>query len=268
MPARLRFTILGCGASTGVPRANGDWGLCSLEERKNQRSRSSLLVERITDQGQTRVVIDTGPDFRIQMLRENIDDIDAVIYTHAHADHVNGIDDLRTFSLVRSSMIDIYADDMTFQRIYNGFSYCFEKLNGSNYIPILKKNIIDIKSSFSVKGEGGVINFNPHLQNHGNIYSLGFRIANVAYCTDVSGFPNEALQNLSGLDVLIIESLQYKSHPSHFSLDNALDWISRLAPRCAILTHMHVFLDYSTLLLKIPKNVKPAYDGMSFEYKI
>jgi len=266
MKDRLRFTVLGCGSSPGVPRANGDWGACNPLEKKNRRYRASFLVERISERGKTTVVIDTGPDFRSQMIEAGVHNIDAVIYTHGHADHTNGIDDLRTFVLDRSKLMDVYADEATFQRLDEGFGYCFKTPEGSNYPPILKANIIDSKNVFIISGKGGTIFFQPHLQIHGNIHSLGFRVGNVAYCTDVSAFPDGTAEKLFGLDVLIIDALQYKPHPSHFPLEEAVGWIKKLAPQRAILTHMHVSLDYSTVLEETPQNVEPAYDGLVFEY--
>ncbi|RCL00390.1 MAG: 2-cyclic phosphate phosphodiesterase [Candidatus Tokpelaia sp. JSC085] len=268
MTARLRFTILGCGSSSGVPRANGDWGACNIAERKNRRYRSSLLIERMTMHGKTTVVIDTGPDFRNQMISAGICDLDAVLYTHCHADHTNGIDDLRPFVLSRSKLMDVYADEATLRHLYQRFGYCFKKTRKNlGYLPILQANKIDTANSFSVTGNGGTIVFQPHLQIHGNIHSLGFRIDNVAYCTDVSAFPDneEITKKLDQLDVLIIEALQYNTHPSHCSLEQALHWIKVLAPQHAILTSMHILLDYCTVLNETPENVEPAYDGMHFE---
>jgi len=269
MRDRLRFTVLGCGSSPGVPRSNGDWGVCDPLEKKNRRSRASLLVERLSKQGKTTVVIDTGPDFRDQMIKAGVCNIDAVVYTHGHADHTNGIDDLRTFVADNpKKLMDIYADETTFQRLHEGFEYCFKTPAGSNYPPILKAHEIDPESDFVISGKGGPVVFQPHMQIHGNTHSLGFRIGNVAYCTDVSAFPDGTARKLGNLDLLIIDALQYKSHPSHFSLEQALDWIKKLAPKRAILTHMHVPLDYNIVNKKTPENVEPAYDGLIFEAKI
>lgn len=266
MKGRLRFTVLGCGSSPGVPRADGEWGACDPAERKNRRYRASLLVERITSQGKTTVIIDTGPDFRSQMLKAGVGEIDAIIYTHGHADHTNGIDDLRTFVLNQSGLMDIYADKATLQRLYTGFDYCFKTPRGSNYRPILRANEIKADHNFAITGKGGQIIFQPHLQIHGDIHSLGFRIGNIAYCTDVNAFPDETVKKLSGLDVLIIDALQYKPHPSHFSLEQALRWIQQLAPRRTILTHMHIALDYNQVLEQTPSDIEPAYDGLVFEF--
>ncbi|RCL02656.1 MAG: 2-cyclic phosphate phosphodiesterase [Candidatus Tokpelaia sp. JSC188] len=266
MPDRLRFIILGCGSSLGVPRANGEWGACNRSDNKNRRSRASLLIERISMQGRTIVVIDTGPDFRTQMINAGVSHIDAVIYTHGHADHTNGIDDLRTF--VKDDypkLMDVYADKETFQRLYEGFEYCFTTPEDSNYPPILRAHEIVSENEFTILGKGGAIAFQAYMQIHGNIHSLGFRIGNVAYCTDVSAFPDSTEKKLIGLDLLIIDALQYKSHPSHFSLEQTLNWVKILAPKRAVLTHMHTSLDYNTINKETPKNVEAAYDGMTFE---
>jgi len=262
----MRFTILGCGSSPGVPRPNGDFGRCDPNEQKNYRSRSALLVERIAEDGRTVVVIDTGPDFRAQMIREKVRHIDGVVYTHSHADHIHGIDDLRSFALTQRGRIDIYADKPTLTRLYQAFGYCFQSPQGSNYPPILTAHEIAAYKSFHIMGQGGTICFMPLLQIHGFIHSLGFRIGNVAYCTDVNQFPAETLQQLNGLDLLILDALQYERHPSHFSLTEALGFIEQLKPKRALLTHMHTALDYQTLLRETPNHVDPAYDGLMFEY--
>ncbi|WP_102830238.1 MBL fold metallo-hydrolase [Bartonella bovis] len=264
-----RFTILGCGSSPGVPRPNGYWGACDPNNPKNKRYRTSLLVERIDKSGKkTTVVIDTGSDFRSQMIESHVNHLDAAVYTHSHADHVHGIDDLRSYALAQKSLIDIYADSFTLEYLNTAFGYCFQTPQGSRYPPILKAHLINENSKFTIQGQGGEITFNTHLQFHGAIYSLGFRIGNVAYCTDVNQFPEKAFQNLTNLDVLIIDSLQFKPHSSHFSVDQALHWIEYLKPKRAILTHMDNSLDYNDVLNYVPLNVEPAYQGLTFETKV
>ncbi|WP_455480026.1 MBL fold metallo-hydrolase [Bartonella sp. B23] len=263
---RYRFTILGCGSSLGVPRPNGDWGVCDPNNPKNKRYRSSLLVERIKPSGKkTTAVIDTGPDFRLQMIDARVNHLDAAFYTHFHADHIHGINDLRSYSLAQKCLIDIYADTLTLSHLKNAFGYCFQNSKGSSYSPILKDHLINEDSQFIIHGQGGAIIINAHLQYHGNIHSLGFRIGNVAYCTDVNKFPEKTLLKLMNLDVLIIEALQFESHPSHFSVDQALHWIKHLKPKRAILTHMDRSLDYNEVLNYVPSHVKPAYQGLIFE---
>lgn len=264
---RRRFTILGCSSSPGVPRLDGDWGACDPLEPKNRRRRASFLVQQIAPDGEmTTVVIDTGPDFREQMISAGVKRIDAVLYTHAHADHLHGIDDIRGYFHSQRMRIPIYADPFTMDRIRAGFGYCLETPAGGNYPPIVTPNLItDLDQPVIVEGPGGVIPFVAHRQFHGDIESLGYRIGDVAYCSDVSGFPPETPEKLQDLDTLIIDALQYRPHPSHYSLGEALEWIDRLKPRKALLTHMHIPLDYWTVQQETPDHVEPAYDGLSFE---
>lgn len=261
-----RFTILGCGSSPGVPRITGDWGACDPANPKNRRTRAAFLVEQFGPDGTTTVVIDTGPDFRTQMIAAGVAGIDAVLYTHAHADHIHGIDDIRGFVLQNHKQVPIWADAFTMERIREGFGYCLKTPPGSMYPPIVTENLIEpMDRPVTVEGAGGTITFQPLLQVHGSIHSLGFRIGDVAYCSDISDFPDETLPRLAGLDMLVIDALQYRYHSSHLSLSQALDWIERLKPARAILTHMHVPLDYETVQKETPAHVEPAYDGLSLE---
>lgn len=262
---RLRVTVLGCGSSPGTPRANGDWGQCDPDNPKNRRTRASVLVEADNGVGTTSVVIDTGPDFRAQMIAAGVSQIDAIVYTHPHADHIHGIDDVRTFVLAQGQMMPIHADAQTADRLKQAFGYCFETPKGSVYPPILMDNRIDAPTPFTVKGQGGPLTFTPLVQNHGAIHSLGFRIADFAYCPDVSSFPDETLAGMTGLDVLIIDALQYREHPSHLSLDQSLAMIERIKPRRAYLTHMHIPLDYETVKAQTPAHVEPCFDGLVIE---
>lgn len=266
MKDRYKFTILGCGSSPGVPRANGDWGVCDPTNPKNFRYRTSLLIERIAENGcKTTIVVDTGPDFRSQMINAHIQDITAVIYTHAHADHIHGIDDLRTYVINKKRLMEIYADDATFERLNEAFGYCFATPAGSKYPPILHRQKIVPYEQFTISGQGGDISLLPMLQVHGDIHSLAFRIGNMAYCTDVNKFPEKTITYLENLDVLIIGALQYNTHPSHFSVDQAVEWGKKLRAKRVILTHMHVPLDYNEVMKYTPENVEPAYQGLTFE---
>jgi phosphoribosyl 1,2-cyclic phosphate phosphodiesterase len=262
---RLRLTILGCGSSPGTPRITGDWGSCDPANPKNRRMRCAAMAERVSATGTTRVVIDTGPDFRQQMLMAEVDRIDSVIYTHPHADHIHGIDDLRSFVLEQRRMMDIHADRPTLARLREGFGYCFETPPGSSYPPILLAHTIEHDRLLTIEGEGGPLTFEPLPQVHGDIVSLGVRNGSLAYCPPVTAFPDATAARLTGLDVLVIDALQYKPHPSHFSLAEALEWIGRLAPKRAVLTHMHVPLDYAAVMAETPGEVEPAYDGMTIE---
>jgi phosphoribosyl 1,2-cyclic phosphate phosphodiesterase len=265
----LRFTILGCGSSPGTPRITGDWGNCDPANPKNRRTRCAALAERIRPDGATtRVVIDTGPDFREQMLAAGVARLDAALYTHPHADHIHGIDDLRGYVLEQRRLMDIYCDRPTLARLEDAFGYCFKTPLGSSYPPILAARPIEHDKPVIIEGEGGPITFEPLPQIHGDIISLGFRIGAMAYCPDVSHFPPPTAERLMGLDVLVIDALQYKRHPSHLSLAEALEWIDRFAPGKAYLTHMHVPLDYQTVLAETPGNVEPGFDGLRIELPI
>lgn len=262
----LRLTILGCGSSPGTPRITGDWGNCDPDNPRNRRMRTAVLVERIKANGsRTTVVIDTGPDFRQQMLLASVRRIDAVVYTHPHADHIHGIDDLRGFVLDQRHRIDVHADLPTMLRLRQAFGYCFETPPGSSYPPIVDSHIIDHARPVVIEGEGGTLTLEPLPQIHGDIISLGFRIGALAYCPDISDFPDATVERLRDLDVLIIDALQYRTHPSHLSLGQALEWIERLAPGRSVLTHMHVPLDYATVMAETPDGIEPAYDGMLIE---
>lgn len=267
MASRLVFTILGCGSSPGVPRISGDWGACDPANPKNVRLRAALLIERIRDDGRrTTVLVDTGPDLRTQMIAAGVRHLDAVVYTHSHADHLHGIDDLRGFFIDTKRPVPIHADAFTMERIRDGFRYCLEGAQAGGYPPIVEPHLIDpALTPIDIEGEGGRITLQPLLQMHGQIHSLGFRIDSFAYCTDVSDFPAETLIKLTGLETLVIDTLQYRPHPSHLSLDQSLDWIARIGPRRAILTHMHTPLDYATVMAQTPDHVEPAYDGMTIE---
>ncbi|WP_275782401.1 MBL fold metallo-hydrolase [Pararhizobium gei] len=269
MTVRRVFTILGCGSSPGVPRINGDWGACDPTNPRNRRTRASLLVEQTGPDGTTCVVIDTGPDFRTHMIAAGVRHLDAAVYTHAHADHIHGIDDLRGYVQYSGRRMPIWADTATMERIRDGFRYCLETPPGSSYPPIVEARLINPSlAPFAVVGEGGAIPFQPLLQRHGDIVSLGFRIGDFAYCSDVSDFPEKTVGMLSGLDALVIDTLQYRFHPSHLSVEQSLGWIERFAPKRAVLTHMHIPLDYDTVMRETPDHVEPAFDGMRLEFDV
>jgi phosphoribosyl 1,2-cyclic phosphate phosphodiesterase len=260
----LKFTILGCGSSGGVPRPALGWGDCDPSNPKNRRRRTSLLVERRDGDRVTRVLVDTSPDLREQMLDTEVDWLDAVLYTHEHADHTHGIDDLRAFFLKRHRRIDVYLDEAISASVRAKFGYCFASPPGSDYPPIVNEHRMTAGAVVTVAGEGGPIAALPFLQQHGDIASMGFRFGKVAYSADVSSLPAESVAALGGLDVWIVDALRYRPHPSHFSLDDALSWIERLKPRRAILTNLHSDLDYEVLRGKLPVHVVPAFDGMTF----
>jgi len=249
-----RVTILGCGASGGVPRIGNDWGTCDPTEVRNRRLRSSIVVE----QGPGRVLIDTTPDLRQQLLNNDFSEFDAVLYTHAHADHSHGIDDMRTLMRVNGHAYPVYASAETFRMLKRNFAYAFaseDKLYDPYYIDHL------INGPFSV----GNMQIRPYEQSHGYMPSTGFRIGGVAYSTDLVNLPEQAMETLAGVDTLIIQALRPDPHPTHAHLDMALEWIEKIAPRRAVLTHMNHQMDYQTLAKSLPEGVEPAWDGMVIE---
>jgi phosphoribosyl 1,2-cyclic phosphate phosphodiesterase len=259
----LSITILGCGSSGGVPRPALGWGACDPKNPKNRRRRCSLLVERRSREGGcTRVLVDTSPDLREQLLDADVDWLDAVLITHEHADHTHGIDDLRALVMHRHRRIDIFLDEPTSNVIGRRFAYCFATPPGSTYPPILNEHRLSPGQAVTIEGEGGPITALPFLQDHGDIVSLGFRFGGLAYSCDLVDLPAASVSALSGIDIWIVDALRYKPHPSHFSLEQTLDWIERIKPKHAILTNMHSDLDYAELKSKLPPYVEPAYDGM------
>lgn len=259
----LRFTILGCGSSGGVPRLGGHWGACDPGDPRNRRRRCSLLVERVGAEGTTRVLIDTSPDMRQQLLDAGVGDLDGVVWTHPHADHVHGIDDLRMIVFNRRRLLDIWADEPTHAALRAHFGYAFETPPGSNYQPILTRHPFD--GPVTIDGAGGPVPLAPIRVGHGEIEALGIRVAGLVYMPDVKSIPDAALPALEGLDVWILDALRRAPHPSHLCLAEALDWIGRMGPRRAILTNMHVDLDWKTVNAETPAHVTPAHDGMTIE---
>jgi phosphoribosyl 1,2-cyclic phosphate phosphodiesterase len=261
----LRFTILGCGSSMGVPRPALGWGACDPNNPKNRRRRTSLLVERSAPGGRTRILIDTSPDLREQLLAADVDWLDGVLMTHEHADHCHGIDDLRALFVKKRRRVDMFLGEAASRVIRPRFRYCFEKPPGGDYPPIVTEHRIAPHQAVTIAGEGGPITALPLLQQHGDIVSLGFRFGAFAYSCDLSDMPLESAAALDNLDVWVVDALRYTPHPSHFSLADALAWIGRLKPRRAILTNLHADLDYETLRRQLPPNVEPAYDGIEVE---
>ena len=261
----LTLTILGCGSSAGVPRPALGWGRCDPNNPKNRRRRCSLLVERVSNPGTTRVLIDTSPDLREQLIDAKVDHIDAVFLTHEHADQTHGIDDLRSVVLHQRRRIPTYFNLSTAKDMMARFSYCFISPKGSDYPPILDRHAIEANESRRIEGKGGEVTLSAFLLQHGHIPTLGYRIGNAAYSPDVSDIPHESWPLLENLDLWILDGLRYAPHPSHFSVDDALSWIERFKPRRAIITNMHSDLDYEVMRHRLPDNVVPAYDGMRLE---
>jgi phosphoribosyl 1,2-cyclic phosphate phosphodiesterase len=258
----LTLTILGCGSSAGVPRPALGWGRCDPNNPKNRRRRCSLLAERKTGDGMTRVVIDTSPDLREQLIDAEVDHLDAVFLTHEHADQTHGIDDLRSVVLHQRKRIPAYFNQSTAKDIMARFSYCFISPEGSDYPPILNRHAIEAGESQEISGKGGAITLAAINLQHGNIPALGYRIGNAAYTPDLSDIPQESWPALQNLDLWIVDGLRYAPHPSHFSVDDALSWVARFKPKRAVITNMHSDLDYEVLRQSLPAGVVPAYDGM------
>jgi phosphoribosyl 1,2-cyclic phosphate phosphodiesterase len=259
----LKFTILGCGSSSGVPRPALGWGDCDPTNPRNRRRRTSLLIERRAAAGLTRVLVDTSPDLREQLLDAEVDWLDGVLYTHEHADHTHGIDDLRDLFIKHRKRVDVYLDEKTAEVMRTRFGYCFESPPGSGYPPIVTEHRLAAGRPIKIEGQGGPITAVPLLQAHGDIASFGFRFGNLGYSCDLSDMPAETAAALTDLDVWIVDALRYRPHPSHFSLADALGWIERIKPRRAILTSLHADLDYEVLRKAVPPHVEPAFDGMT-----
>jgi phosphoribosyl 1,2-cyclic phosphate phosphodiesterase len=259
----LKVTILGCGSSGGVPRPALGWGACDPSNPRNRRRRTSLLVEQRNAVGVTRVLVDTSPDLREQLLDAEVDWLDGVLFTHEHADHTHGIDDLRALFIHRRKRVDVFLDKETSRVMHGRFGYCFRSPPGSEYPPIVTEHRLVAARSVTIRGEGGAITALPVLQEHGDIASLGFRFGSLAYSCDLSGLPAESAAALAGLELWIVDALRHRPHPSHFSVDDALAWIDRIQPRRAILTNLHADLDYEALRGKLPSHVEPAFDGMT-----
>lgn len=249
----MKVTILGCGTSGGVPRLGNVWGACDPGNPKNRRRRVSILVEH---RG-TQVMVDTSPDLREQCLSAGITHLDGVLYTHDHADHTHGIDDLRGLFLLMRRKVDIWADRRTLGTLKERFDYIFESSDG--YPAVCAAHAIDGPVRI------GHIEAVPFPQEHGPITSLGFRFGDIAYSTDLVGLPEQSWRALEGVKVWIVDALRPEPHPTHAHLDLTLSWIERLKPERAILTHMTWDMDYEALRRRLPSGIEPAYDGMVIE---
>ncbi|WP_149589174.1 MBL fold metallo-hydrolase [Tabrizicola flagellatus] len=262
--AKLTFTVLGCGSSGGVPRLGGIWGDCDPSNPKNRRRRCSLLVTRETGEGATRVLIDTSPDMRDQLLDAGVGALDGVVYTHSHADHMHGIDDLRQVVFNQRQRLPVWADGPTQEALLSRFGYAFVQPEGSPYPPIL--DLHTIAGPVSVPGAGGPVTLIPFRADHGSMDALGFRIGPLAYLPDAVAIPEDSWPILDGLDCWIVDALRRKPHPTHAHLDLTLSWIARARPARAVITNMHIDLDYDTLRAELPPHIAPAFDGMTLTY--
>ena len=259
----LKIQILGCGSSGGVPRSDGEWGHCDPSNSKNRRTRCSLALQwgaALQAENRTSLIIDTSPDFRTQVLMNNVRHIDAVLWTHDHADQVHGIDDIRGFVSRQGLALPGYMDMMTAQTLTHRFCYIF-KGNGG-YPAICLPHIIEPLQPFMVMGKGGPLDITPFPVQHGRIKALGFRVHDVAHCPDVSDIDEAVLDQLTGLKLWIVDALRYTPHPTHAHIEKTLGWINRVKPQQAILTNLHHDLDYEVLKSELPDGVIPAYDGL------
>jgi phosphoribosyl 1,2-cyclic phosphate phosphodiesterase len=266
-PDRIIATILGCASSGGVPRLGNVWGDCDPQEPRNRRTRCALLVEAWQNgfDEPTRVLIDTGVDMREQLLAANVDRIDAVLYSHEHADHTHGIDDLRVLALHNRKRVDVYYSAECGARLNAAFGYCFETPQGSSYPPILNAHLIGDGDTITVDGPGGTLEFLAFDMIHGDIMCFGFRLGDFAYCCDLSALPESSEHGMTGLKTLVIDALRPTPHPSHLSLPETLEMIGRFAPKQGVLTNLHIDLDYHETDRETPHNVTPAFDGMRID---
>ena len=251
----MKVTILGCATSTGVPIIGCPCPVCTSGNPKNKRTRCSVFIQ----SKDKNILIDSSTDLRFQALRHGITRLDAVLYTHSHADHTHGIDDLRTFNFINDMVIPCYGNELTINNLKNNFGYIFDGVYSVGGKPKLELNIVE--NDFSFEG----INITPVEISHASWMILGYRIGNFAYLTDCSGIPPDSMDKLEGLDLLILSALRYREHPAHFNIEQAVDMAEKLKPRLTVLTHMGHEVDYDTLLNELPDNIVPAYDGMEVE---
>ena len=259
----LKVTILGCGSSGGVPRVGQGWGACDPGEPRNRRRRCALLVEQTGPEGVTTVLIDTGPDAREQLLDAGVTRLDAVLYTHDHADHTHGIDDLRPLVLAMRRRIAVHADAVTARSLQERFGYCFASPPGSDYPPIVDLHLFAPLEPLAIDGPGGELAVMPVPVIHGAGYrAFAFRFNNLLYCPDISALPDSSAAHFESVQTLILDALRYTRHPTHLSIDEALVMVARFQPRLAVLTNLHSDIDYRTIAARLPDGVMPAHDGL------
>jgi phosphoribosyl 1,2-cyclic phosphate phosphodiesterase len=250
----MKITILGCGTSTGVPMVGCGCPVCSSVDPRDKRTRASIVVE---SDGRY-ILVDTSPDLRKQVIREKIPRIDAVLFTHSHADHIHGIDDLRGFHFIHKRIIPCYGERETIEVVTANFSYIFKGLDVAGYAPLLDAQILS--GPFTLFG----LKIIPIPLMHGAMTATGYRFGNVAYLTDLSRIPEASMEHLEGVEILIIDALRYNPHPNHLNIEGALQVVERLSPRRALFTHLTHEVSYSDGK-KLPAGVEFAYDGLVLE---
>lgn len=261
----MKITLLGTGGSAGMPQiggadGKGDWGQTDPAEPRNRRSRTSIVIR--ADDG-SNILVDTGPDLRFQLTSCGIGKIDALVYTHAHADHVAGLDEVRILNRILNAPMPTFATQEVWEELKQRFAYAFKGWNGG-FIgrPVLQENTITPGESFTVSG----LNILPLDQDHGYSRSLGLRIGDLAYCTDVVRFDEATWAALQGVKIFIVDCFTpANDHPTHAGLPSVLGWVEQLRPARTILTHMGPAMDYASLIKTLPHSVEPGYDGMVLE---
>ncbi|MEZ5813509.1 MAG: MBL fold metallo-hydrolase [Alphaproteobacteria bacterium] len=261
MNKTANITVLGCGNSTGVPAICNYWGACDPNEPKNIRTRCSIAVQ--TDE--TTLIIDTGPNFREQINRENITRIDGILYTHAHSDHVNGIDELRVISRKSDKLVKIYGNKGTLEDLKHRFNYMFKGGEIDLYPPILDPKELN-KDHFGRVQSFKDLKFTPFIQNHGTIDSVGYRFGDFAYSVDIWDIDNTAIKTLSGIKTWLVDCAAYKSpNQVHANLEKIYAFNEQIKAKTVYLTSLSLEMDYQTLCNELPKDYKPAYDGLKLE---
>ncbi len=257
----MKITILGCGGSGGVPLIGNEWGACDPTNPRNRRTCVSILVE----EGGTALLIDTSPDMREQLLRAKVHNLDAILYTHTHADHTHGIDNIRSLNWLLGKPMPIYADAETMKDLKTRFAYIFDENRPTNarfYRPSVETHIIDPASPMTF----GPLTVTAFPQPHGSMTSMGYRFNDFGYSTDVGELTDVAFEALRGIKVWVVDAIRERPHHTHASVDLALEWIARVKPERAYLTHMDQSLDYATLKARLPANVEPCYDGLEIMF--